>query len=97
MSWAFRPGQNSHKQGGREHSRFGNKKENVYSTQFRGRQSKSKVVQGRPVGAAVKFAHSASVAQGSPVRIPGADMALLIKPCCGRRPTYKVEEDGQGC
>ena len=25
---------------------------------------------------------------------PGADMALLGKPCCGRRPTYKVEEDG---
>ena len=19
------------------------------------------------------------------------------KPCCGRRPTYKVEEDGHGC
>ena len=19
------------------------------------------------------------------------------KPCCGRRPTYKVEEDGRGC
>ena len=25
---------------------------------------------------------------------PGADMALLGTPCCGRRPTYKVEEDG---
>ena len=23
--------------------------------------------------------------------------ALLIKPCCGRHPTYKVEEDGHGC
>ena len=23
--------------------------------------------------------------------------ALLVKPCCGRRPTYKVEEDGHGC
>ena len=22
---------------------------------------------------------------------------LLVKPCCGRRPTYKVEEDGHGC
>ena len=21
----------------------------------------------------------------------------LVKPCCGRRPTYKVEEDGHGC
>ena len=23
--------------------------------------------------------------------------ALLVKPCCGRRPTYKVEEDGHRC
>ena len=49
---------------------------------------------GWPGGAAVKFAHFTSVAQGSLVRIPGVDMALLGKPCCGRRPTYKVEEDG---
>ena len=29
---------------------------------------------------------------------PGADMAPHGKtPCCGRRPTYKVEEDGHGC
>ena len=35
--------------------------------------------------------------QGSLVRILGADMALLGKLCCGRRPTYKVEEDGHGC
>ena len=34
---------------------------------------------------------------GSPVWIPGADMALLGPPCCGRCPTYKVEEDGHGC
>ena len=26
-----------------------------------------------------------------------ADMAPLGKPCCGRRPTYKIEEDGHGC
>ena len=26
------------------------------------------------------------------------DMAPLgKKPCCGRHPTYKVEEDGHGC
>ena len=52
---------------------------------------------GKPVGAAVKFAHSASGALGPLGLIPGADMALLGKPCCGRRPTYKVEEDGHGC
>ena len=51
----------------------------------------------RPSGAAVTFACFASVAQGSRVGIPGADMALLIKPCCGRHPTCKVEEDGHGC
>ena len=32
---------------------------------------------GQPGGAAVKCARSASAAWGSPVRIPGADMALL--------------------
>ena len=35
--------------------------------------------------------------RGSPVWILGVDMAPLGKPCCGRRPTYKVEEDGHGC
>ena len=52
---------------------------------------------GRPGGTAVKCARSASAAWGSPVWILGADMALLGKPCCGKRPTYKVEEDGHGC
>ena len=33
---------------------------------------------------------------GSLVRIPDADMAMLGKPCCGRRPTYKREEVGHG-
>ena len=41
----------------------------------------------------VKFAHFASVAQGSPVQSPGVDTALLGTLCCGRRPTYKIEEE----
>ena len=49
-----------------------------------------------PSGAAVKCARSASVARGLLVWIPGADRALLVKPCCGRYLTYKVEEDGHG-
>ena len=49
---------------------------------------------GQPDGAAVKFARSISVAQDLLVWIVGADMALLVQPCSGRRPTYKVEEDG---
>ena len=28
---------------------------------------------------------------------PGADRAPLGAPCCGRRPTYKLEEDGHAC
>ena len=49
-------------------------------------------------GAVVKLTHSPSVARGlPPIQIPGADMEPLGKPCCGRHPTYKVEEDGHGC
>ena len=48
-------------------------------------------------GAAVKCACSTSAARGLPARIPGADMAPLGKPCCGRCPSYKVEENGHRC
>ena len=56
-----------------------------------------KAHQGRPRGSVLKCTHSALVAWGLQVWIPGADMTLLGKPCCGKRPTYKVEEDGHGC
>ena len=51
----------------------------------------------RPGGAGVTFTRSALAAWGSPVQIPSADKAPLGKPCCGRCPTYKVEEDGHRC
>ena len=40
----------------------------------------------------VEFAHSASVAQGSWVWIPGTDVTPLVKPCCGSVP-HEIEED----
>ena len=43
-------------------------------------------------GLVVKFRCSASVAQGSQVRIPLTDLAPLLKPCCGDIP-HKEEED----
>ena len=55
----------------------------------------------QPLGAglvtAVKCARSTSAARGSPVGMAGVDMALLVKPCCCRHPTYKIEEDKHGC
>ena len=68
-------------------------------TKKRGQEiaNKRKEERDRASGAVIKFAHSASAAWGSLVQIPGAGMALLGKPCCGRRPTSKVEEDGHGC
>ena len=54
------------------------------------------VNRGRPGGAVVKFMGSASAAWGSQFPILGADLAPLIKPCCGSIP-HKVEEDGHRC
>ena len=52
---------------------------------------------GQPGGAVVKCARSALAARGSLVGILGVDMAPFGTPCCGQRPTYKVEQDGHGC
>ena len=59
--------------------------------------SRNYIYLGQPGGTVVKFAHSALAAQDSLVRIPGVDMALLVKLCCGRCPTNKVEENGHRC
>ena len=58
---------------------------------------KNEEIKGRPGGTAVMFARSPLGSQGLPVWIPGMDMPLLGKPCCGRHPTYKEEEDGHRC
>ena len=39
-----------------------------------------KLTRGQPGGLVVKFTHSASVARSLQVWIPGADIALLVKP-----------------
>ena len=52
---------------------------------------------GRPGDKMVKFSYSSSEAQGSLVQTQGADLALLIKPCHGRCPIYKIEEDRHRC
>ena len=50
-----------------------------------------------PVAERLTLRSLLSAAWCSPVRIPGTDMAPLVKPCCGRHPTCKEEEDGLGC
>ena len=51
---------------------------------------------GWPGGVVVRFVHSALVAQGLQVRIPGVDLVLLVKPRCGSIP-HKTEEDWHRC
>ena len=58
---------------------------------------KVNMVWGWPGGAAVKCTCSTSAAKGFAGSDPGVDMAPRGKPCCGRCPTYEVEEDGHGC
>ena len=48
-------------------------------------------MRGQPGGVVIKFAHSTSLAWVRRFR------SLLVKPCCGRCPTYKIEEDGHRC
>ena len=43
-------------------------------------------------GAAVKFARPGFAGSD-----PGCGHGTAWQPCCGRRPTYKLEEDGHGC
>ena len=59
--------------------------------------SKRLVYRGQPDGIVVEFMCSALVAWGSQVLIPGADLAPLIKPCCGGIPGKKMEEDWHRC
>ena len=70
--------------------------ENIYKFKHKEKNEKSRSwgQPGRTVG---ECAPSALAAQGLPIWIPGADMAPLGKLCCGRHPTYKVEEVGHGC
>ena len=51
----------------------------------------------RGLGAGVKFVCSASVAQGSLVRILGVDLYTAHQAMLWWCPTYKIEEDWQRC
>ena len=48
---------------------------------------------GRPGGVVVKFAHSASMARGSQVQIPGVGPHTTHQAMLWSCPTYKIEED----
>ena len=52
---------------------------------------------GWPSGIVVKFAHSASAAQGSWVWIPSADLHSALQAMLWWHPTYKIQEDWHRC
>ena len=56
-----------------------------------------KYFRGQPGGIVVKFAHSASVAQGSQVWILGADLHTTHQAVLWWHPTYKIEEYWHRC
>ena len=56
-----------------------------------------KYPQGRPGGIVVKSTHSASVAQGSWLRILGTDLYTAHHAVLWWHPTYKIEEDCHRC
>ena len=69
----------------------------IHTTEYHSAIKKRLKYWGQPGGTVIKCTRSVSAAWGWQVRIPGANMAPLGKPCCGRHPTYKVEKDGHGC
>ena len=52
---------------------------------------------GWPSGVAVKFSHSAQQPQVHRFGFQVRTNVPLVKPCYGRCPTYKIEEDGHRC
>ena len=70
------------------------------NTKVRIRKKKVKNIsyRGQPGGTALKCTCSASRGPGFATSDPGCGHGTARqKPCCGRRPMYKVEEDGHGC
>ena len=60
--------------------------------------AKKELKRGQPGGIVVKFPHSAIGGPGFASSDPGCGHGTARqKPCYGRCPMYKVEEDGHGC
>ena len=56
---------------------------------------KNNKVRGWPGGIVVKFAHSATVVQGSPLQILDTDLHTTHQAMLWWHPAYKIEEDWQ--